>query len=259
VTATATTVATTARRRTSDGDGLPKSRSVALVAGVSYLALFALGIFGNFFVREELVVPGDASATVENLAANAGLVRLAIAGFIAAFALDVVVAWALYYLFRPSEPALARLAAWFRLVYTVFLGVAVVFLFAALELATGSAGTSGLDPGARGAHAMLAVDAFDATWLVGLTCFGVHLALVGTICLRSGTAPRALGLVLVVAGAAYVIDTLAFTLLSTYADHAGVFTPLVAVPAVIAEAWFAIWLLTRAGTAHPLARSSGRR
>jgi hypothetical protein len=231
----------------SNADTSPAPRTAALIAGSCYVALFLLGIFGNFLVRERLVESGDATATFENIAREQALVRLAIVAFVAAFVLDVLVAWALYYVFRPAGAAISLLAAWFRIVYTVFLGMAVVFLFAVLELVGDATGVAALGQPAREAHAMLAVDAFNATWLVGLTCFGVTLALLGVMSIRSTVAPRALGIALVAAGAAYVWDTLAYSLLATYSDHEAVFTTIVVLPAVVAEAWLMIWLLRRAG------------
>jgi hypothetical protein len=44
-----------------------------------------------------------------------------------------------------------------------------------------------------------------------------------------------LGVLLAVAGAAYVFDTLANALVSSYADHADVFLAIVAVPAATAS------------------------
>jgi bacteriorhodopsin len=63
----------------------------------------------------------------------------------------------------------------------------------------------------------------------------------------TASAPRWLGIVLTVAGAMYIVDTLANALLSNYADLANLFLVLVAVPSVVGELWFTIWLLTRAG------------
>jgi hypothetical protein len=226
---------------------MPSPRAAARLAGSSYVVLFVLGIFGNFFVRERLVETGDAASTFANIADAQGLIRLAIVAFLGAFALDVVVAWALYHVFRPAGDAIAALAAWFRIVYTVFLGVAVVFLFAVLELTDGHGDGAVLELGDREAHALLALDAFNATWLVGLTCFGVHLALLGALSLRSTIAPRGLGFVLCLAGAAYVFDTIAYSLLSSYTDHEAIFTGIVAIPALIAEGWLMIWLLRSAG------------
>ncbi|MDH5521722.1 MAG: DUF4386 domain-containing protein, partial [Acidimicrobiia bacterium] len=41
----------------------PNPRSMALLAGWSYVALFVLAVFANFFVRERLVDTTDAAAT----------------------------------------------------------------------------------------------------------------------------------------------------------------------------------------------------
>ena len=39
----------------------------ARVAGFLYLIIFSLGIFGQLFVRDSLIVPGDATTTVDNI------------------------------------------------------------------------------------------------------------------------------------------------------------------------------------------------
>lgn len=215
----------------------------ARIAGIGYVALFVLAIFANFFVRVRLIEPDDAAATFANMAEHDGLVRLAIVAFLVIFLLDVAVAWALHQVFRPVGEAASALTAWFRIVYTVFLGVAILFLFAVLQL-TGDAGhLAAFDQAQLDAQAVLALDAFNATWLIGLVAFGIHLVLVGRIMIRSGIAPKALGLVLSIAGLAYVFDTTMYTLLPNYADHEAVFTSIVAVPSVVAEFAFLAWLL----------------
>lgn len=226
-------------------------RTAARIAGIGYAAIFVLAIFANFAVRMRLVVPDDAAATVENIVASQGPFRLGMAAFVAVFVLDVAIAWALYVLFRPAGPQLSLLAAWFRLTYTVLLGVALVFMWAALQLATDTTYLDAYQPDALNAGVLLALDAFDYTWLVGLVAFGVHLILIGGMILTSRMAPRLLGVVLAVAGAAYVVDTLARTLLASYADYADLFLAMVAVPSVLGELAFTVWLLTRAGRTAP--------
>ena len=93
----------------------------------------------------------------------------------------------------------------------------------------------------------LSLDAFNYAWLIGLVAFGIHLMLLGYLMLASGAASRVLGILLVVAGAAYVFDTLAHGLLSNYADYETAFMMIVAVPSVVAELAFTVWLLTRGG------------
>lgn len=222
-------------------------RTAALIAGVSYVALFALGIFANFFVREGLIADGDAQATATSIADSIGLFRAGMVAFLVIFLLDVVVSWALYIVFRSADRDLARLAAWFRLVYTVFLGVAVIFFFQAVQLLDGPGFLDVFTAEQRNAQALVALDAFNSTWLIGLAGFGLHLVVLGVLIVRSAAAPRALAYVLLAAGAAYVIDTTAHTILADYADVETLLTAMVAVPAVIAEGWFGLWLLLRAG------------
>ena len=219
-------------------------RSAALWAGLGYAALFILAIFANFGVRTRLVDPDDPAATVGNLAANESLVRLSMAAFALVFVIDIVVAWALHVVLRPEGRQRSLLAAWFRVGYAVLLGVAVTFMFLALELATTD--SAALDAAAREAGVMLALGAFDITWLVGLLAFGAHLIVVGRIMLTWRGGPRLLGGVLVIAGAAYFTDSVAHLVLVDYARYADVLVMMVAIPSVVAELWFTFWLLTKA-------------
>lgn len=223
-------------------------RRAALIAGAGYLAIFVLAIFANFVVIGGLVESGNAAATAENIMESEGLFRAGIVAFTFVFVIDVVVAWALYVLFRNLSRDLSLLAAWFRLVYTVLLGVALIFFFVALQLLSGADYLAAFGAGQVDAHALLAVDAFNYAWLVGLVCFGVHLILLGYLVGASGWASRVLGYVLMVAGVAYIIDTLARAVLADYADVEGIFLAIVAVPSVIGELWFTVWLLRKGGT-----------
>lgn len=222
-------------------------RRAALIAGIGYVALFVLAIFANFFVREGLIVAGDATQTAANIAASEPLFRAGLVSFMAIFLIDVAVAWALYVLFRTVSRDLSLVTAWFRLVYTVLLGVAAIFFLQALQLLGGSGFLDVFTPEQLNAQALVAFDTFNSTWLVGLLAFGVHLVLLGVLVVRSHTAPRVLGYLLAVAGVAYMADTIAHTMLATYADYATAFTAIVAVPSVIAEGWFGLWLLIKGG------------
>lgn len=222
-------------------------RRAAKFAGASYVALFALGLFANFFVRESLIVTDDAAATAANIAESEGLFRLGLVSFLAIFVLDVVIAWALYIVFRDASRDLSLVTAWFRLVYTVFLGVAIVFFFQALQLLSGADFLTAFDSEQVNAQALVALDTFNSTWLIGLVGFGIHLIFLGYLIISSRSAPQALGYVLIAAGTAYVTDTVAHSLLSNYNEYETLFTTIVAVPAVVAEGWFGLWLLLRGG------------
>jgi hypothetical protein len=222
-------------------------RQAARIAGVAYLTTFVLAIFANFVVREGLIEPGDAAATATNIVDNEGLFRLGLVSFMVVFVADLVIAWALYLFFRNLSRDLSLLTAWFRLVYTVFLGVALIFFFEALQLLSGAGYLTVFNSGQLNAQMMVALDTFNYTWLIGLVCFGIHLILLGYLVVKSGYVSRVLGFVLMVAGVAYVIDTLANALLANYDDFEAVFLIIVAVPSVIGELWLGLWLLLKAG------------
>jgi Domain of unknown function (DUF4386) len=78
-------------------------------------------------------------------------------------------------------------------------------------------------------------------------CFGIQLILLGSLALRSGYIPKVVGVLLILAGAGYLIDTLANALLANYGDYETAFLLIVAVPSLIGEFAFTIWLLLRGG------------
>lgn len=223
------------------------ARQAARIAGYGYLVIFVLAIFANFFVRVRLIDQDDAAATAGNITDSETLFRVALVCFLVVFVLDVVIAWALYVFFRAVNSELSLLTAWFRLAYTVILGVALVFFFLVLELLGGADYLTAFDAGQLDAQVMLYLDAFNYLWLIGLVCFGIHLALLGYLVLKSASIPRILGVLLALAGAAYLIDTLANALIANYEDYETVFAVIVVVPAVIGELAFALWLVLRGG------------
>jgi hypothetical protein len=218
---------------------LTHPRTAARWAGLGYLAIFVLAIFANFLALGSVLDPTDATGTASRLAESQPMFRLGTLAFLAIFLLDFVIAWALYALLRPVEADLALLAAWFRLGYTVMLGVALVFLHVAVLLV----GDGPTAAGATDAQVLLALQAFDFTWVAGLAAFGVHLVLLGRLLLLSSNAPRLLGWLLITAGTAYTVDTVAHIALANYETYSGVFLAVVAVPSVVAEMSLTVWLL----------------
>lgn len=223
------------------GGSYPRRRA-ARIAGVSYLAMFLLAIFANFVVREGLIEPGDAAGTVANISESIGLFRLGLVAFVVIFVLDVVIAWALHVVFRDVNRDLSLATAWFRLIYTALLGVALVSMFQVLQILGGDS-LRFLAAEQVNAQTMIELTAFESTWLIGLVAFGIHLAMLGMLIVRSGLVARALGYLLIAAGVAYVLDTLAQGILSDYEAVAGVFLVAVALPSMIGEGWLGLWLL----------------
>ncbi len=221
-------------------------RTAARWAAGGYLAIFVLAIFANFLALGSVLQPGDAAATADALRDSESTFRLGVAGFLGIFLADIVIAWALFVLFRPVHRDLSLLAAWFRLTYTVVLGAALAFLYAALWVADSPGAFGDADDDAI----LLALQTFDVTWVIGLAAFGGHLLLVATLLRRAG-GPRLLVGLLAAAGAAYIVDTVAHLVLTDYESLSGVFLAIVAVPSILGELGLTGWLLLIATGRRP--------
>lgn len=211
-------------------------------AGAMYLAIIALGLFGEAYVRGTLVVPGQALATLQAISAQPGLWRLGVAGDLLMHLLDVPVTVLLYLLLRPAGRNLALLATAFNLVQTAVLATNKLTLVLPLFLLDGTGAMGAFSPEQQAALLRLGLQAHAHGFAIGLLFFGVTCALRGWLIWRSGLLPRALGVLLLVAGAGYVTNSTALLL---WPPLAGTLFPWVLLPALAAETWLALWLLTR--------------
>ena len=218
--------------------GDPSIRQVGLIAGVGILAMAALSGFGIFYVGEGLVTQGDAARTVEDIAASDGLFRWGTASLYAVVVLDVVVAWALFRFFSPVSSGIARLAAWFRLAYAGVFMLAIGQLAGIPDLVASDQYSGVFTAEQIQGQTLLKTDAFDDLWMAGLILFGIHLALVGYLAYRSGYVPKVLSVLLIIAGAGYVFDSVASTVLASPPGS-------VATVTFLGEFLLALWLVAR--------------
>ena len=202
-------------------------RQAALMTGASLLVMAIVSGTANFQVIEGLkssLAPGGSGVIP---AAMAGPGRLAAMAFLAAAMLDIVAAWGFYEMFRAERPALSLLTAWFRLVYAAVFAVSVAFLFGAFRLVPSS-------PEAAAA----AFRSFEDAWTLGLLAFSVHLALLGWLIVRSKRIHWIFGILAIVAGLGYAVDSVTSLLVPGGGTNA-------AVVAFVGEVALIIWLLVR--------------
>ena len=198
-------------------------RTLSVTAGVSYLIIFFAAIFANFFVLEAML-----NAPMVTIQENGTMVRFGIMAFMLTVVFDVVVAWALFELFKDHK--LSGLSTYFRMMHAAIMGVAIFSLPMALQATTGQ-------------EVLKQVDIFNTIWLIGLFFFGIHVILLGLIIEK----PKLIAIFLVIAGIMYMIDTGAHFMLPNYKDYASIFLALVAIPSIIGEMSFSIWLLIKGG------------
>ena len=70
----------------------------ARVAGILYLIIFIAAIFGPLYVRSNLIVPGDATATANNIVTSGSLFRAGIVSYLIIFFSELVLSVILYVL-----------------------------------------------------------------------------------------------------------------------------------------------------------------
>lgn len=237
------TIASTQAIRTMPVNNVSQ-RKIALVAGIGLLVMAGIAPFALFGVLRTLVVPADAAATFNNIAASQALFRTGIAAFLIVIVLDVVVAWALYILLSSVNQALAVLTAWLRLAFAAVFASALGSLLHAAELVAGAAEST---LGANQLHegVLSSIASFESSWTaVALAIFGVHLFGLGYLVLRSADFPKFLGVLVIVAGGGYLFDSFGSILVPDYTLSIGMFT-------FVGEALLIVWLFMRAVRGFP--------
>jgi hypothetical protein len=230
---------TTTKRPTAD----ISRRAVALIAGFGLLFMAVLAPFAHFGVLETLVVPADATATVNNILASEGLFRIAIAAFLIVTMLDILMAWALYVLLRPVNAALALLVGWLRLAAPAVFAVALANLLDVAQLVGGPDGAA-LQPAQLQAQVMASIASFDNGWDMSLAIFGLHLLGLGYLLFQSADFPRFLGVLVVIAGCGYLADSFTRILVPDFAFTFSLFT-------FVGEPLLIVWLFYRAIKGFP--------
>jgi hypothetical protein len=181
-------------------------RHAALIVGIAYL-LNPVS-YAEFTIYPKLVIPGNIAETVANIGSHHGLFLTALFFYLINFIEDIVIAWGLYILLAPVNRALALLAAWFRLIYAA---IAIVGLFNLAIVYRMVATPEYLATfGAREFQAQvnLLLHSFRYVYSLALLIFGMHLLLLGYLIIRSRYIPWWLGILLVINGAGWVINSL---------------------------------------------------
>lgn len=216
-------------------------KKAARTAGWIYLAVAVTGGFSMLYVPS-LIVAGDAAATLRNLAASEGLFRLGLVCGLACQALFVFLGLVLYRLLADVHRARARL-----MVGLVITGAAVAFLnmlnqVPALVVISGAPYLEAFDLAQRQALALFFLGLHAEGIVLAKVFFGLWLVPLGLLVARSGFLPRALGWLLVVGGAGYVVDVLVHFLAPGIAPAV---TPLATAPSGLAEIGLTLWLLIK--------------
>lgn len=214
----------------------------ARIGGAIYLILILVGMFAAIFVRDKMVVSGDAATTAGNIIASPLLWRLGIAADLIMHVCDVPLMLIFYVLLRPVSRNLALLAVLFNLVQTAVLVANKLNLLAALFLLANAEYLKAFEPNQLHALSYLAIKLHGYGFGVGLVFFGCECLVVGYLILRSGYLPRAIGVLMQIAGVCYLVNSFALLLAPSFAD---MIFPAILVPSFLGELSLCLWLLVK--------------
>jgi len=211
---------------------MKSQKRLARIAGVLYLLN---GIFAGFafgYVLAKVYVAREAATTAANVVASSGLVRIGVVADLVQATIWIFLALVLYILLKHVHQSAAR-----AMVVLVAVGAAIVclndvFQLESVRVATDPSYVAALGTGGSSALVLLLLDIHHYGFLIAQIFFGLWLVPLGYLAYESGMFPKALGVLLVVGGACYLVGMLAVLLSPDYGERINV---LVTVPSAIAE------------------------
>ncbi len=213
-------------------------QKTARVAALVFVLIFILGMSTELFIRPGMIAPGDAAATVKNIAASESLFRLSMVSDLIRQGLLVLLPLILYKLLKPVNKTIASLMVLFYLACVPISLLNELNHFAVLLLSSGN----GYLPAFK-------ADQLNAlvTFFLELRKYGTFIAqffsfwvvLLGYLVYKSGFLPKILGILLMLGGICYTVLAVLFFLSPNIdATIFGVFT-------FISESLFYLWLLIK--------------
>jgi len=179
----------------------------ARIAGFLYLIPWVLSLT-NYFLRQSLIVPGDAAVTANNITASESLFRLSIVSDLIVQVVFVLLVLVLYKLLKPVNKNHALLMVIFFLISVPITMLNELNQFAALLLLSGadyltvftSDQLQALVPLFRGLH--------EYGIMIAYIFWGLWLFPLGYLVFKSGFLPKILGVLLMIGCFGYLIDFL---------------------------------------------------
>jgi len=210
-------------------------RLLARIAGVFYLIITACALFAYLYVRGQVIVPGDMARTAANILAHEQLYRTGFSAAVIVVICNPPMGLILYELLKVVNPRLALLALIFIIISTTIEAVNLFNYITPLFTLSLPEYRGAFDPDELQALARGPIRLFGYAFSVSLTFFGVFCALNGYLILRSKFLPAVLGLLMIVAGVTYWINSFQLFLALPI--------PYIQWVTLIAELSLALWLL----------------
>jgi hypothetical protein len=221
---------------------MDSTQKQARVAGLLYLLLGITAPIGLEYVPGRLIVTGDATATADRIRAAESLFRIGIASELFHQTVAIFLVLALYRLFEAvNRDHAVQLVILGALVSVPIMFVNVLNEIATLVLVGDASFLSVFDRQQRDALALLFLRLHTQGINVASIFWGLWLFPFGMLVIRSGFIPRVLGVLLILAGAAYLVSSFVTVLLPHQAHRVGQVAMILELGELPIIFWLAIW------------------
>lgn len=213
-------------KKTSDG----LHNKTARLAGILYLSLIPLGIFGIIYVPSSLIVTDDITTTISNIIENETLFRGSIIGALVVQLVNIILVVLLFKVFRKVNTVMAALMVIFSL-----LAVPIAFLneinnLSVLYLLGQSNESQDLISVFLNLH--------EQGIIIAQVFWGLWLFPLGYLVYKSGYLPKFIGVLLIIASVGYTVDSFTLIFLPQFKITFSAFT-------FLGEVIFPLWLLIK--------------
>lgn len=214
------------------------------LAGLLYLTIAIVGGFSIGFMPTKIVSEGNAALTFQNLLEHQELFRWGIAGDIVVLVLETFLTVMLYQLFKSASTTGMTIATYSRLAMAIIMGLNLVnYMIPAIIMNQPEFLTS-FSSAELESLTLLFFKAHKYGELAWQIFFSIHLFTLGYVIQKSGKTPKWLGIIMLLGGIGYAGDSfIKFMMINS--NVLSVFFSSMLVLAVIAEFWFAFWLLIK--------------
>jgi hypothetical protein len=209
----------------------------ARIAGLLYMINIATSVFA-LVTTQGLIVANDAAQTAANIAAAEPMFRLAFVAIILAGVAYVAVVAILYELMKPAGRTLSAIAAFMGLAGCAIGASTMLNQIGALMYLGDAAYLAAFSQEQLQTLARLGIRAAGVGNTIGLVFFGFYCLLLATLVFRARFLPRWLGVLLLLAGAGWLVGCFT-SFLTPSLGIAGTLIPV----SGLGEALFTLWLL----------------
>lgn len=216
-------------------------KNTARIAGLLYFFLIITGVYGIMYIPSQIIVPGDSVSTAKNIISSELLFRTGVLNNIISNTIFLFFAFVLYRLFKLVNENQAKIMFALVIVQIPIVFIMEAFNVTSLMILKGEILTT-FELNQRQDLAMLFLNINDYGTLPLEMFWGLWLLPFGLLVYKSEFIPRIFGILLVIGGIAYMIES---TIGILFPNYSSVVKYPALLLAAIGEFSITLWLLIK--------------